>query len=97
MTDDLTDNRRAYEPDGFSFRELPANEKEYHAAVKAVIDRWREDGYEFFRLTVVSEDIPNPPYPDGLYFEAWKVDPARRDPPGKQAPFNYPLVAHPST
>ena len=90
---DLIDTRQLYEPDLFSHRDLPDYHADEPALFREMAEGMKEVGGTFFRFTIVSDEYPQPPYPHGLYVEGWLVDPARMEVPGKQAAFNYPLVA----
>jgi hypothetical protein len=90
MMEDI-DTRPEIAPDCFSFRELPAD-GDMGAIQREIGEQWNGQ-IEWCRFTIVSDEHPNPPYPHGVYFEGWSKAPHRHDPPGKCAPFNYPLVA----
>lgn len=87
------DPAREMAPDMYGFRDLPDDPKDTLALWHEMGEIMREHGATWFRMTIVSDDYPMPPYPHGLYMEGWRVDPARMDPPARSAPFNYPLVA----
>lgn len=53
-------------------------------------DWMRVAGAKQMRATVVSDEFPNPPYPNGYYFEGWKDATARQLPFGEAGP---PLTA----
>jgi hypothetical protein len=75
------------EPTLFSYRTLEQIEAAGMPAVlQELAEIWQED-CRFARVTLVSDDYPNEPYPHGLYFEGWETVPA------EQPPFNYPLMA----
>lgn len=46
-------------------------------------DWMREAGAKQGRVTIVSEEYPNQPYPHGYYFEGWKDEKARLLPFGE--------------
>jgi hypothetical protein len=78
-------------PDCFSWRELP-EDGDTRSFIREMFDVWA-DQVEHGRLTIVSDEYPNPPYSNGLYFEGWSKAPENYDPPRQAAPFDYPLVA----
>jgi hypothetical protein len=85
------DNRPLIEPNLWSSRDLPEG-GDLSALTREIVEVWKGQ-CEWGRFTLVSDEYPNPPYPNGLYFEGWSKAPWKHDPPGKEAPFNYPLVA----
>lgn len=92
MTEEFN-NWPEIDPSHFSFSELPVD-GDIETILKAEAERMiGEHGCEEVRLTIVSDEFPNDGYPHGLYFEGWSLAPNRHDPPGKPAPFNYPMVA----
>lgn len=84
------DIRPFADPDCFSWRLLHQTDAQSFAREMRRV--W-EGKVQWGRFTVVSEEFPNPPYPPGFYFEGWSVDPAKMDPPHREAPFNFPLTA----
>lgn len=49
-------------------------------------DWMREAGAKQMRLTIVSDEYPNPPYPNGYYFEGWTDENARQLPFAESVP-----------
>lgn len=90
MAHELVDVRPEIVPDHFASCGLPAD-GEGRALVEQMARVMRESGVEEMRVTIVSEEYPNAVYPNGLYMEGWSTAPHRHNPPGKAAPFNYPL------
>ncbi len=90
--DDLIDTRPEIEPTFFMYEPLPPHDWDWQKSPHPSLgmsDRMRANGANFFRLTIVSDEYPNPPYPDGIYLEGWKAP----EGPWKQSPFNFPLTA----
>jgi len=90
--EEMMDNRPEIEPTFFMYEPLPADREDSPRIIAEMSKRMQTNGATFARLTLVSQEYPSPPYPHGYYLEGWAVDPARMDPPGKQAPFNFPLT-----
>jgi len=84
------DARPFAEPDCFTYRE-PA-ECDYRSFVEYCREQWSDCQWGRFTAVFPGHPMP-PPYPEGWYFEGWTVDPAKMDPPHRQAPFNFPLTA----
>lgn len=93
MSDELIDTRPEIEPEFYMHEALPSDPEKGGEIAQDMTDRMRGNGAQFMRMTIVSPKYPCEPYPDGFYLEGWSIDPARHDPPGKQAPFNFPLTA----
>ena len=86
------DNLPEVAPTMFSYRELPRDAAEFRRIHSEMIDTLKQAGATWFRTTAVSPVYPNPPYPDGLYVEGWKVAPHLMPVLSKEAPFNFPLT-----
>jgi len=55
--------------------------------VNDLSDRWSAEGVKHVRLTVVSDEFPNPFYPHGVYVEGWT------EAPNPEPPFAFPMTA----
>ena len=81
-------NKYKINPDFVAPEPTPADffafltEEEYQAGDREpIFDRWRDEGVQQVRLTIVNAEYPNDPYPHGVWFEGW------RDPKAQQLPF----------
>ncbi len=84
----MADDRTEIAPTWFSYREIPEDLDEIPKAFADKAKLQHKDGARWFRYTIVSDDYPMPPHPNGLYVEGWA------DPMGagtKEAPFSFPL------
>lgn len=87
----MIDDRKPIEPDLFAFR--PKGNGEWSLDAVADIARSFEgNAVGWFRLTIINDEHPKPPYPHGVYFEGWSVSPYKMDPPCKEAEFSFPLT-----
>jgi hypothetical protein len=84
------DDRPEIEPDCFMFREFRAD-SDFRSLKNEIVEALKIE-VEWARWTLIDDEHPLPPYPNGLYFEAWIVAPWLHDPPGKEASFNFPLT-----
>lgn len=73
------------EPTHFSFVSLEPRDT-FEERRRHSFNLMAQDGATFWRVTVVSDEYPNEPYPHGLYIEGWLERPA------EQPPFNFPLT-----
>ena len=94
----MEDLRPEIAPDCFSFSPLPEG-GDLAPLMREMKEEWEREEHpwqtthpRWGRFTVVNDEFPNPPYPPGIYFEGWSIEPWKHDPPGKEAPFNYPLT-----
>jgi hypothetical protein len=69
--------------DIFSYSPFDASDPK--DAVRKMVDRQREQGATFFRVTWFSDEHPDAAYPHGIYLEGWIEQPP------EQGPFNFPL------
>lgn len=75
------------DPDFHSYCPLPDEGALGPALFQDMLAKQREAGATFNRLTIVSPEYPNLPYPHGLYVEGWLMQPR------EQAPFAFPIDA----
>jgi hypothetical protein len=84
----VADSRPIAEPTMYSFRSLDQCKDIYEFAAH-MLEEWGHEP-KWSRVTLVSPDMPMPPYADGWYFEGWAERPERMTPPHQQGSFNYP-------
>jgi hypothetical protein len=89
----MADERPEIAPDRFNFRKLDG--RTVAELADEIVAEWCANGSPpaWRRFTVVNVEFPNEPYPPGVYAEGWSIAPWKHDPPGREAPFNYPLMA----
>lgn len=86
------------EPTGANMYGFCALDKFDDAEMKRQVDWMRAAGAQQMRVTVVSDEYPNEPYPHGYYFEGWTDKHARQLPFGEAEPgkgISPPLTATP--
>ena len=65
----------------FSYFPLPETPEEFDRERTRAFDLMRENGAQQGRITIVSDEHPVPPYPNGVWLEGWS------DPKARQLPF----------
>ena len=90
----MEDTRLPATPEFHGYRPLPSDPEDSFALVQEMIQNQRaaENGATFFRVTAITPEHPQPPYPEGLWVEGWRVDPGSMRPPRRQADFAPPIT-----
>lgn len=70
--------------DFYSYRPLPKNPQESRSLFIEMADTQKLGGANYLQFTIVSDEYPKPPYPNGLYTQGWIERPEVFE-------FEYPL------
>jgi hypothetical protein len=81
-----TPDGAANAPDGYSFIPIYELGADPYDAISRRLRVWQSE-MAFFRVTDLTLQHAKPPYPEGVYIEAWRVR------PDQQPPFDFPLTS----